>query len=109
MNINKLIIDTLKPFNIPIRENKYSGSEKTYITFFEMNNYDEDYSEDINEIEVHSLQIDLWSNCDVTQLKKEVKKVLKTVFNDVTFTSLYEDDTETHHVAFRCYFYEEVI
>ena len=74
-----------------------------------MNNYDEDYSEDINETEVHSLQIDLWSNGDVTQLKKEVKKALKAVFEDVTFTSLYEDDTKTHHIAFRCYFYEEVI
>lgn len=109
MNINQLIIDTLKPFSVPIRENKYSGSETTYITFFEMNNYDEDYSEDINETEVHSLQIDLWSDRDVTQLKKEIKKALKAIFDDVTFTSLYEYDTKKHHIAFRCYYYEEVL
>ena len=109
MNINKLIINTLKQFNIPVRENKYSGPDLTYITFFEMNNYDEDYSEDINETEVHSLQIDLWSDRDVTQLKKDIKKALKAVFDEVTFTSLYEGDTKTHHIAFRCYFYEEVL
>lgn len=109
ININKLIIDTLKSFNIQIRENKYSGPDSTYITFFEINNYDEDYSEDVNETEVHSLQIDLWSDRDVTQLKKEIKMALKAVFDDVTFTSLYEDDTKTHHISFRCYYYEEVL
>ena len=55
INVNKLIIDTLKEFNIPIRYRLYSGSETTYITFFEMNNFNEDYSDDKNETNVHSL------------------------------------------------------
>lgn len=107
INVNKLIIDTLKEFNIPIRYRLYSGSETTYITFFEMNNFDEDYSDDKNETNVHSLQIDLWSKTDPTSLKNRIKKALKTVFYNVTFNDFYESDTETYHIAFRCYFYEK--
>lgn len=109
MNINKLIIDTLRPLGLDVRYRVYSGSNPTYITFFEMNNYDEDYSDNENETEVHSLQIDLWSKDDVTQLKEKIKKALKGKFDDVTYTDLYETDTKMHHIAFRCYFYEEVI
>lgn len=107
MNINRLIIDTLSKFNIPIRYMTYSGSEPTYITFFELNNTNEDYSENENETEVHSLQIDLWSKNDITQLKINIKKALGEVFEDVTYQDLYEPDTKTFHIAFRCYFYEE--
>lgn len=107
MNINKLIIDTLNKINIPIRYIAYSGSEPTYITFFELNNTNEDYSEDVNETEVHSLQIDLWSKSDVTKLKNDIKKALEEVFYDVTYQDLYESDTKVFHIAFRCYFYEE--
>lgn len=108
MNINSIVSSVLSNFNIPVRYRKYSGSEPTYITFFEIQNYNEDYSEDINETEVHSLQIDLWSKNDVTQLKKYIKQALKSNFEDVTYQDLYESDTKTYHIAFRCYFYEEV-
>lgn len=107
MNINKLVIDTLKPLGIDVRYRVYSGNESTYITFFELSNTNEDYSEDRNETEVHSLQIDLWSKADVTQLKKDIKQALEEVFYDVTFNDLYESDTKVVHIAFRCYFYEE--
>lgn len=106
MNINKLIIDTLKPLGLDVRYRVYSGSNSTYITFFEVQNLDDDYSDNEAETEVHSLQIDLWSKNDVTELKKNIKKTLKSVFNDVTYQDLYESDTKTFHVAFRCYFYE---
>ena len=107
MNINKLIIDTLRPLGLDVRYRVYSGSNSTYITFFEMNNYNEDYSEDENEIEVHSLQIDLFTKSDPTQFKKDIKQALEEVFYDVTYQDLYETDTKTFHIAFRCYFYEE--
>lgn len=107
ININKLIIDTLKSLNIPIRYRIYSGDETTYITFFEMNNFDEDYSDDENETNVHSLQIDLWTKTDSTELKNKIRKALKNKFYDVTSNDLYEKDTQTHHIAFRCYFYDE--
>lgn len=107
INVNKLIIDTLKEFNIPIRYRLYSGSETTYITFFEMNNFNEDYSDDKNETNVHSLQIDLWTKTDPTELKNKIRKALKEAFYDVTINDFYESDTETYHIAFRCYFYEK--
>lgn len=107
MNINKLIIDTLRPLGLDVRYRIYSGSKPAYITFFEINNMDDDYSDNENETEVHSLQVDLWSKSDVTQLKKEIKEALKGTFEDVTYQDLYEPDTKTFHIAFRCYFYEE--
>lgn len=107
INVNKLIIDTLKEFNIPIRYRLYSGSETTYITFFEMNNFNEDYSDDKNETNVHSLQIDLWTKTDPTELKNKIRKALKEVFYDVTINDLFETDTKVYHIAFRCYLYEE--
>ncbi|MBD7914559.1 hypothetical protein H9660_05325 [Clostridium sp. Sa3CUN1] len=107
MSINKLIIDTLRPLGLDVRYRVYSGSNSTYITFFELNNMDDDYSDGENETEVHSLQIDLWSKNDVTQLKKNIKQALKSKFEDVTYQDLYENDTKIFHIAFRCYFYEE--
>ena len=35
--INKLIMDTLAPLGVPVRNLKYSGSETTCITFFTFN------------------------------------------------------------------------
>ena len=73
----------------------------------EMNNFNEDYSDDKNETNVHSLQIDLWTKTDPTELKNKIRKALKEAFYDVTINDFYESDTETYHIAFRCYFYEK--
>lgn len=107
MNINQLIIDTLRPLGLDVRYRVYSGSNPTYITFFEVNNIDDDYSDEENETEVHSIQIDLWSSKDVTEIKKKIKQALKSNFTDVTYQDLYETDTKIFHISFRCYFYEE--
>ena len=106
MNINKLIISTLSFLNIPITYLIYSGSESTYITFFESNNYGEDYSDDIEEIEVHSIQIDLFTKKDPKELEKKINEALKNKFSGVEYQELYESDTKLHHICFRCYFYE---
>ncbi|HBF8939730.1 TPA: hypothetical protein KO175_003696, partial [Clostridioides difficile] len=34
ININNLVIETLKPLKIPVSFQRYNGEEKTYITFF---------------------------------------------------------------------------
>lgn len=107
MNVNKLIINSLNKFNLPTTYIKYSGSQPSYLTFFLVNNYDDDYSDNNGEIDVYSIQIDLWSKEDTTTLKEEIKKELKKTFRDVTFQDLYEDETSTYHTAFRCYYYEE--
>lgn len=103
ININKIVTDTLSHLNIPIRYRSYSGSKRQYITFFEVNNSEEDYSDDMSETEVFSLQVDLWSKDDPTQLKRLIKKALKSKFyyvnyQDVSVPNLF-------HIAFRCYYY----
>ena len=47
------------------------------------------YSDGMNETEVHSLQIDLFTKSDPTKLKKDIKQALKRNFDDVTFTKTY--------------------
>ena len=106
MNINKLIIDTLSSFNLPIRYRRYSGNATSYITFFELNNLDDEFSNDEEECEVHSLQIDFFTKNDPNNIKKEIKKALKTNFSEVTFQDLFESDTKYYHICFRCYYYE---
>ena len=105
--MNELIEETLKNLNIPCKHITYNGKERPYITYFEANNYDEDYTDDEAETNTHSLQIDLWSKKDERDLINKIKKALKEVFYDVTYQELYEDATEIYHTAFRCYFYEE--
>ena len=106
MNINKLVKDTLKPFGFPCKYEEYKGKETSYITFFEMNNIDDEFSDDSEECEVHSLQIDFFTKSDPNNIKKEIKKALKTNFSEVTFQDLYESDTKYYHICFRCYYYE---
>ena len=109
MNINKLIKDTLTPLGYPVSYRKYSGQLDPYITFFEMNTLNDDYSDDIAETEGHSLQIDLFSKKDITEVKETIKLALKAVFDDVIAQDLYEETTLTYHIAFRCYYFEGVI
>lgn len=59
--MNKLIIDILKPTNVPVRFQTYSGAETTYITFFMYNEMGTLFAED-QEIKTRfSVQVDIWS------------------------------------------------
>ena len=108
MNINKLVIDTLKPLGIDVTYIHYSGNKPTYITFFEISAIDDDYSDNLNETEEHSLQIDLFTKDDPTELKNKIKKTLKGTFYNVTTADMYEADTKYYHIAFRCSFFEKI-
>lgn len=108
MNINKYIINSLSELEIPISFREYIGNEKTFITFFEVNNLDDDYSDDENETEVFSLQIDVWTDDDPTDLKKKIKKILKNSgFYDVEYQDGEAIESE-FHVIFRCYYYSDL-
>lgn len=104
--IEDLIKKSLSKYKCPIQYRRYSGKENTYITYFEMNNFDDDFSEDKAETEVHSLQIDLFSKEEIKSLKKDIQKALKTEFDGVTMLDLTEVNSNINHICYRCYFYE---
>ena len=64
--INKLIIDVLKPLNIPVSFQRYTGKADTYITFHEYFTNGEDYEDDEESLTAHYIQVDVWSKKDYT-------------------------------------------
>ena len=75
INVNKLIIDTLKEFNIPIRYRLYSGSETTYITFFEMNNFNERLRISNETFEKEKAEFEKYKELEKEKLELESKKL----------------------------------
>jgi hypothetical protein len=107
--MNKLVMDTIKPLNIPISFQKYSGASTTYITFFEYDQRGESFADD-NEIDTgHYIQLDIWSKSDYSSIVSSVKSAMKAVgFTRLSETDLYEDDTKIYHKGIRFYYLEEV-
>jgi hypothetical protein len=106
VNVYEIIENSLKQFGYPVMYRNYEGKARTYVTYFEMNNFDDDYSDNEAETEVHSLQIDLFSKDDINQIKNNIKNALKVYFNGVTMVDLTEANNCISHICFRCYFYE---
>lgn len=106
--INQLIINTLKPLNIPVVFQKYTGKAETYITFHEYLTAGEEYEDDEEILTAHYIQVDLWSKVDYTALVKEVKRLLINVgFKRINEVDLYEDDTKIYHKGLKFYYLEE--
>ena len=100
--MNDKVMETLKELNIPVQFQVYTGTAKTYITFFEYNMQNEEYSEDEIEIEGYYYQIDIWSVQDYTELVVKTKKLLEA--NDFKFIDqedLYEKDTKIFQKGLR--------
>lgn len=102
--MNEKIMEALKELNIPVTFQVYKGTAKTYITFFEYNMQNEEYSEDEIEIQGYYYQIDIWSVEDYTELVTRTKELLEA--NDFKFIDqedLYEKDTKIFHKGLRYY------
>lgn len=102
MSLNALIIDTLRPLGVPVAFQAYSGKATTYITFFEFNQNGKLYADDQEIRASHSVQVNIWSKGDYTELATQVKeKLIEVGFTRTFETELYEDDTKTYHKVFR--------
>lgn len=109
MNINKLIIDTLKPLNVPVSLLKYSGNNTTYIVFQEYLQQGEGFSEDDEELIGHYIQLNLFSKGDNTNLVKQIKELLKNVgFKRLNEYDFYESETSYYDHVFRFFYLEQI-
>ncbi|MCT4543488.1 MAG: hypothetical protein N4A63_08100 [Vallitalea sp.] len=105
--MNKLIIDTLKPLNVPVSLLKYSGKSNTYITFQEYAQIGDSFSEDIEEITGHYIQLNVFSKIDYSSLVEQVKELLGNVgFKRKNEFDLFESDTGYFNHVIR-FFYAE--
>ncbi|MTI71088.1 MAG: hypothetical protein FH751_12635 [Firmicutes bacterium] len=108
MLLNKLIIETLKPLNIPVGFQKYKGKSNTYITFHEYLQIGEEFEEDQEFYTGHHIQIDVWSKEDYTELVNLVRNKLTTIgFKRISEEDLYEKDTCLYHKGMRFFYLEE--
>ncbi|KMY59955.1 hypothetical protein L0P96_08465 [Anoxybacillus flavithermus] len=102
MSLNKMIIDTLKPLGVPVAFQTYEGKEKTYITFFEYNQFSALNADDEEQQTAHFFQIDIWSKTDYTDLAKQVKeRMIAAGFRRTSEVDLFEQETKTYHKAIR--------
>lgn len=117
MNVNKLIIDTLKPL-IPndtptepnIKQNTYEGTSKTYVTFNYAGDRGVDFADDVPQGEQASLQIHFFCPKDFNykNLIKQIRSALfKADFSYPKIQELYEKETQINHIIFECEFISE--
>lgn len=105
MNLNSLIISTLAPTNVPVAFLKYSGTLTTYISFFAYNEQGVLFGDDMELNTRYSVQVDIWSKGDFTNLVKQTKDLLIAAgFTRNSGTEFFEDDTKTYHKVYRFYY-----
>ncbi|QCX34670.1 hypothetical protein FDN13_13705 [Caloramator sp. E03] len=106
--IRKIIVEALKPLNVPVTFQKYSGKADTYITFHEYFETGEEYEDDEETLTAHYVQIDIWSKNDYEELVKKVKENLTKIgFKRINEVDLYEEDTKIYHKGLKFYYLEE--
>ncbi|NFV48091.1 hypothetical protein FDJ70_10565 [Clostridium botulinum] len=107
MNINKLIIDTLKDTNVPVKFETYVGDETTYITFSEYLQQGEVFADDGEQATGHYIQINVFSKKNYSKLVDKVKELLKKAgFIRKNEIGLYEPDTQIFHRVIRFFYVE---
>lgn len=103
--INSLILQTLKPLNVPVSFQKYSGRGNTYITFFSYLEQGEQYADNEEKAAGYYIQVDVWSKNDYTELVERVKSRMKAAgFTRTSAADLFEKDTKIYHKALRFFY-----
>ena len=107
MNINKLIIESLKPIGVPVDFEVYKGNENTYITFSEYLEQGEVFADDGETTTGHYIQINVFSKKNYNKVVEQVKELLKEAgFIRKTEHGLYEPDTQIYHRVIRFFYVE---
>jgi hypothetical protein len=89
VSLNSLIIQTLKPTNIPVSFATYNQTADQYIVFVEYNQASWLNADDEEMWTKHFLQVDVFSKYSYTSLVKDVKERMK----QAGFGRMYESET----------------
>ncbi|TDQ39236.1 DUF3168 domain-containing protein [Aureibacillus halotolerans] len=72
------------------------------VTYFEVTNFDSQYSEDAPYASDITMQVDVWSEGSTTDIAVQVDKTMKQLgFFRSSASDLYEEDTRIYHKAMR--------
>jgi hypothetical protein len=109
MNLNSLIINTLKPLKIPVEFITYIGTARPYITFLELDQRSALNCDDEEKQTSHSIQINIFHTGNYVSLVESVKqKMIAAGFKRTNEQDFYETDTKLYHKVIRFSYYEEV-
>lgn len=73
-----------------------------YITYFEINNFDDNYSDNAATASQIRIQIDVWAKGSTSAIAEAADTVMKSLgFTRSYAGDLYEKDTKTNHKAIR--------
>ncbi|MDN4609123.1 hypothetical protein [Sporosarcina highlanderae] len=89
MNLNRKIMDTLKPLGVPVAFGNYNQTANTYIVFVEYNQASRMNADDDELITKHFFQMDVFSTGNYLQLVKDVKSLMK----EAGFGRMFESET----------------
>lgn len=91
--MNKLIVDTLKPLNVPVSFATYNQTVDTYVVFLEYNQMSAMQADDDEYRTVHYFQVDIFSKGNYGTLTKQVKSLMKQAgFKRMFESETYEED-----------------
>ncbi len=81
MDIIEMAADALKPIQdggIQVQQGWYDEKiGKVHVTLWNLGDYEGGHSDDAEEIEVASVQVNIWSGKDQVAMKKRIRKLMK--------------------------------
>jgi hypothetical protein len=105
MTLNSLIINTLSTLGVLVRFQELleeDGIPDTYITFFEFNQTGALHGDDLELKTKHSVQVDILSISDYTDLVTQVKEKLIAIgFTRSMETEFFETESRSYHKVLR--------
>jgi len=105
VNLNSLVISTLAPTGVKVSFQTYTGSDTTYITFYEYNQQGALFADDTEQRTQYSIQVDVWSKGNYKNVIEQVRALMTSAgFIRNSEGELYENDTKTFHKYFRFYY-----
>lgn len=99
MNINELVVTTLKPLNVPVVFQSYTGKQYPHITFFEYMEQDSCWANNEKVSTEHYVQIDIWSVSDYSDLKDSVLELMHAAgFIKRNSSDIFESGILSNHI-----------
>ncbi len=110
MNINSIIVDTLKPIVPNVYPLSYEGESREYITFNRSNDVGINFADDEPEDNQIDVMIHLFTPNNTKPYEKKIRKALfKAGFTYPEITmEQYEDSKRLNHITFECSYVETI-
>lgn len=109
MNLNKLIVDTLRPLGYPVSKGRYNQKADTYIVFIEYNQNARLTADDEEIVTRHFYQVDVFSKGNFDDLVNDVRnKMIEAGFMRMFESRTYDEDMNMHRAIMR-FNYETII